>query len=133
MSGFNNSDILLVCKAMRLPDDPLLRCRFVTRWGTGLTILLVVIWPALATPAKEFSKGYFTFWTIISIIWGILAALAMVIMPVRTPSRFTACNLPPHMALRTKGARLTRAYCIKLWGAHAHHMLPWCAEICRCP
>lgn len=59
------------------------RCRFVTVWGSALTLLLVVAWPALALPAKDFSKGYFTFWTIIAIVWGLLASIAMVFMPVR--------------------------------------------------
>lgn len=47
-----------------------------------LTIVLVVAWPVLAIPAKNFSKGYFTFWVILSFVWGLLATSAMVILPV---------------------------------------------------
>lgn len=57
-------------------------CRFTVRYGTALTLLLVVIWPALSLPAGVFSKGYFTFWTIIAIIWGILASVAMIFLPI---------------------------------------------------
>ena len=39
-------------------------------WGGGLAVLLYVVWPLLALPAKVFSKGYFTFWVVISMIWG---------------------------------------------------------------
>ena len=51
------------------------------RWGSALTILLVLVWPLLALPATVFSKGYFTFWTIIAIVWGLVASAAMIFMP----------------------------------------------------
>jgi hypothetical protein len=57
-------------------------CSWTTRWGSALSILLVVIWPVLALPAKNFSKGYFTFWTIVAMVWGLLASAAMVFLPV---------------------------------------------------
>lgn len=34
----------------------------IMRWGLGLACLLFIVWPLLALPAKDFSKGYFTFW-----------------------------------------------------------------------
>lgn len=36
--------------------------KWIMRWGLGLACLLFIIWPLLALPAKDFSKGYFTFW-----------------------------------------------------------------------
>jgi hypothetical protein len=57
-------------------------CRLTVRYGTLLTIVLVVVWPALALPVGVFSKGYFTFWTIIAIIWGMVASVAMVFWPI---------------------------------------------------
>lgn len=57
-------------------------CRFTTRYGTALAVVLVVVWPLLALPAGVFSKGYFTFWTIIAIIWGVLASAAMIFLPI---------------------------------------------------
>ena len=44
--------------------------KWIVMWGTGLAVLLFVVWPLLALPAKVFSKGYFTFWVIISMAWG---------------------------------------------------------------
>ncbi len=35
--------------------------KWILRWGVGLAILLFILWPLLALPAKVFSKGYFTF------------------------------------------------------------------------
>lgn len=56
--------------------------RWTLRWGTALTVLLVVVWPVLALPAGVFSKGYFTFWTVISLVWGLLATVAMIFLPI---------------------------------------------------
>nr|QPB67292.1 urea active transporter 3.2 [Bangia sp. ESS1] len=56
--------------------------RMITLWGIGLALVLVVAWPLLALPAGVFSKSYFTFWVILSIIWGLLATGAMVLLPV---------------------------------------------------
>lgn len=50
--------------------------------GFGLTFVLIILWPVLTIPAKAFSKGYFTFWVVLSFIWGLLATAAMVILPV---------------------------------------------------
>lgn len=54
----------------------------ITWWGLGLAAVLVVAWPLLTLPAGVFSKGYFTFWVVLSIVWGVAATLAMVLLPV---------------------------------------------------
>ncbi|CAN8070123.1 unnamed protein product [Agarophyton chilense] len=56
--------------------------KLIMAWGVGLTLVLVVLWPLLALPARAFSKGYFTFWVILSFIWGIIATVVMVTLPV---------------------------------------------------
>lgn len=56
--------------------------KMITSWGLGLTIVLVILWPLLALPAKVFSKGYFTFWVVLSFIWGLMATIAMVLLPI---------------------------------------------------
>lgn len=43
--------------------------------GWGLSFVLVVAWPLLALIAGVFSKGYFGFWVILSIIWGFIATV----------------------------------------------------------
>jgi len=53
-----------------------------TKYGTLGTMILVVAWPVLALPAKVFSQGYFTFWVIIALIWGISAAIVIIVLPL---------------------------------------------------
>lgn len=50
--------------------------------GVTMTILLVIVWPALTLPARIFSRHYFTFWVVLSFTWGIFSCLAMVILPL---------------------------------------------------
>lgn len=77
--------------------------KWILRWGLGLAALLFVIWPLLALPAKDFSKGYFTFWVIISMIWGFTATIVATVLPLYEArihltkviiNTFT-CNIPP--------------------------------------
>jgi len=56
--------------------------KFILTWGAGLTFKLVVVWPILTIPAGVFNEGYFTFWVAISITWGILACLTMLLLPL---------------------------------------------------
>lgn len=55
---------------------------WIFKWGIGLTILIVVIWPALSVPEGVFTKSYFAFWVFISIIWGFVAATSIIILPI---------------------------------------------------
>lgn len=55
---------------------------WIIRWGIGFTILIVIIWPLMALPAKVFSEGYFTFWAAIAIIWGTVGSAVIIIMPI---------------------------------------------------
>lgn len=36
--------------------------KWIVLYGSILSVVLFVLWPLLALPAKVFSKGYFTFW-----------------------------------------------------------------------
>lgn len=57
--------------------------RKVMLWvGWGLSLLLIVVWPLLALPAGVFSKGYFTFWVVLSITWGLLATIVSTTLPL---------------------------------------------------
>lgn len=56
--------------------------KLIGMWGIGLTFVLVIAWPVLTIPAKAFNQGYFTFWVVLSFIWGLLATSAMLILPV---------------------------------------------------
>jgi urea-proton symporter len=48
-----------------------------------MTFILVVAWPLLTLPAGVFSKGYFTFWIIVAIVWVVVAALLTILLPLR--------------------------------------------------
>jgi urea-proton symporter len=56
--------------------------KIISAWGVGLTIVLILIWPIMTLPFKSFSKSYFTFWVIIALVWGVMAFLALTILPV---------------------------------------------------
>ena len=45
---------------------------WILKYGGGVAILIILVWPCLSLPAGVFSKGYWTFWVIISIIWGLV-------------------------------------------------------------
>jgi len=55
---------------------------WIFKWGTGLTVLFVIVWPALSLPEGVFSKSYFAFWVFISIMWGFCAAAVIIVLPV---------------------------------------------------
>lgn len=67
----------------REEEDGLERAmKIIGTWGFGLTFIMVIAWPVLTIPAKDFSLGYFTFWVILSFIWGLLATITMLVLPV---------------------------------------------------
>jgi uncharacterized membrane protein YeaQ/YmgE (transglycosylase-associated protein family) len=55
----------------------------VTCWTGGiLSLVLIILWPVLTLPAGVFSKSYFYFWIILSLIWGILASAVAIFLPL---------------------------------------------------
>jgi SSS family transporter len=55
---------------------------WIKRWGYGLTFVLIIVWPVASFPAGKFTKGYFTLWVIISVIWGFLATVIIILYPI---------------------------------------------------
>lgn len=55
---------------------------WITRRGFILSIVLIVVWPALSLPAGKFTKGYFAFWVLLAIAWGFGAAITITILPL---------------------------------------------------
>src|SRR5687767_7095695 len=49
--------------------------------GWGATAVLIILWPLLTLPAGVFSKSYFTFWVVLSLVWGLLATAVGIILP----------------------------------------------------
>ncbi|KAL8239006.1 hypothetical protein R6Q59_015573 [Mikania micrantha] len=56
--------------------------KWIIKWGVGFTLVIVVLWPIFSLPAKEFSKGYFTFWAIVAIAWGTIGSAVIIILPL---------------------------------------------------
>lgn len=64
------------------PEELKAAYNWIFKWGIGLTILIVVIWPALSVPEGVFTKSYFAFWVFISVIWGFVAATTIIVLPI---------------------------------------------------
>eukprot|EP00803_Ostreobium_quekettii_P003267 evm.model.scf_1162.4 EVM.evm.TU.scf_1162.4 scf_1162:26896-29628(+) len=52
------------------------------KYGTAGTAILLVAWPVLSLPTKVFSESYFTFWVLVSIIWGLVATVVIIALPI---------------------------------------------------
>lgn len=55
---------------------------WIIKWGVGFTLVIVIIWPIFALPAKVFSDGYFAFWAAIAIIWGTVGSAVIILLPL---------------------------------------------------
>jgi len=55
---------------------------WIGRVGWGFTILIVILWPVLSTPAGVFTRDYFSFWVFIAILWGIVASFVIIFLPI---------------------------------------------------
>ncbi|KAJ4957793.1 hypothetical protein NE237_024904 [Protea cynaroides] len=55
---------------------------WILKWGIGFTVVILILWPVLSLPAKEFSLGYFTFWAIIAIAWGTIGSVVIIALPL---------------------------------------------------
>ncbi|CAI5528189.1 unnamed protein product [Closterium sp. Naga37s-1] len=51
-------------------------------WGSAFTIAIAILWPILSLPAGVFSLGYFTFWAVISIVWGFIGSAIIILLPL---------------------------------------------------
>lgn len=64
-------------------DEKLKRAKgWILKWGIGFTFVIVVLWPALALPAKVFNIQYFTLWAIIAIAWGTIGSAVIILLPL---------------------------------------------------
>ena len=55
---------------------------WIKRVGWSTTFVLIVLWPALSTPAGVFTKTYFAFWIFVVIAWGFFASVIIVGLPI---------------------------------------------------
>ncbi|MCD7452842.1 urea active transporter [Datura stramonium] len=54
---------------------------WIIKWAFGFTFVIVILWPVL-TSCGQFSKGYFTFWAVISIAWGTVGSAVIIALPL---------------------------------------------------
>ena len=64
------------------PEELLKAKRWIAKAGWGFTLLIVVIWPVLSTPAGVFTKDYFAFWIFIAVIWALVASFIIIVLPI---------------------------------------------------
>mmetsp|Transcript_33576 Transcript_33576/g.85923 ORF Transcript_33576/g.85923 Transcript_33576/m.85923 type:complete len:695 (+) Transcript_33576:42-2126(+) len=55
---------------------------WILKRGFGYSAVVCVIWPALCLAAGVFSKGFFSFWVFISLVWGFAAAAVIITLPI---------------------------------------------------
>ena len=60
-------------------------------YGGSLSIVLILIWPILALPAREFTKSYFGFWVAIAFIW--VSSLPSILLLFISPPPSFSCSL----------------------------------------
>lgn len=60
--------------------------RWIIHRGYALSLILIVVWPALSVPAGVFTKSYFAFWVLVAIAWGYGAAIVITILPLTESS-----------------------------------------------
>jgi len=64
-------------------DEHLLQARaWIIKYGVGTSLLLVVVWPLACAPLGVFPKAIYALWTAVAVIWGWLAALLIVFVPL---------------------------------------------------
>ncbi|KAI3692349.1 hypothetical protein L6452_32163 [Arctium lappa] len=56
--------------------------KWIIKWGVGFTFVIVILWPLFSLPARDFSKGYFTFWAVVAIAWGTIGSAVIIILPL---------------------------------------------------
>ncbi|CAN0211982.1 unnamed protein product [Ectocarpus sp. 6 AP-2014] len=55
---------------------------WIMKVGLSFTVVIVILWPVLSLPAGVFSEGYFDFWVALSILWGLVATMFVVFLPL---------------------------------------------------
>ena len=55
---------------------------FIVKYGLGVSVVLVIIWPACALISQVFNLQEFTTWVSISMIWAGISALIIIFLPI---------------------------------------------------
>ncbi|GJM87780.1 hypothetical protein PR202_ga03773 [Eleusine coracana subsp. coracana] len=49
--------------------------RWIVRWTTGFTVVIMVVWPAMSLSTGGFVVGYFKMWAVVAIVWGTVVSV----------------------------------------------------------
>jgi len=55
---------------------------WITGWGWIVSIIIMVLWPVATIPWGVFPKAIFSLWASVAMVWGLLAATVIIILPV---------------------------------------------------
>lgn len=55
---------------------------WIMKRGGGSAVFIVVVWPALAVMAGNFTATFFSFWVFVSVVWGFVAASVIIGLPI---------------------------------------------------
>jgi hypothetical protein len=64
------------------PEALLAAKAWIFKYGWGYTLFLCVLWPAACIPFGAFGKSTFQLWAAVALMWGWLAGLTIVILPI---------------------------------------------------
>ncbi|CAK0808194.1 unnamed protein product [Prorocentrum cordatum] len=81
---------------------------WITKYGWGFTILMVIVWPVLSLPAGVFTKDYWAFWVFISIAWAFIATITIIGLPLYE-SRDAILGVLMFMAGKKKAEKAEKA------------------------
>merc|ERR1739845_265139 len=56
--------------------------QWIVKFGVGGTILILILWPIAVLPWRVFSKSCYMMWSSIVVMWGLLAAVYIIGMPL---------------------------------------------------
>ena len=99
---------------------------WILKRGFGYGAVVCVIWPALRLAAGVFSKGFFSVWVFISLVWGFAAAAVIITLPI-----YESSDALMGVAMVLLG-RAPPAKSIMAAGSSGTPMSPCCRVAARC-
>jgi len=71
---------------------------WIRKWGLGLSIFLIFVWPLITVTWGVFSKSLYTIWASVAFVWGYVGAVFIIFLPIYeakdTLFNILTCNKP---------------------------------------
>ena len=55
---------------------------WIVKYGGGLSLVLIVVWPLATLPLGVFPKAIWNLWVAVAFMWGWAAALVIILLPL---------------------------------------------------